>query len=480
MLGVAMYTTIKTLWEKGCSKRKISKMTKHNFRTVAKVIKEMDAGQEYPVKKPHPNKLDQQKELIQEKLEKGFSGILIHEHLTNLEIDISYSSVAEYIRNLKKRTNIYIRFQTKPAEESQVDFGYVGLIKDETGKKRKAYVFHMVLSYSRYDYYEIVFDQKVETFIKCHENAFEYFCGVPEYVKIDNLKAAILEANFYEPVYQQQYKQFADYYGFKVIPCRVRQPQEKGKVESGIKYVKNRFFPGRKFEDIFDARTQLNNWLKNVCNARVHGTTRRIPRELFEQEEKSILKELPIKKYYFSEVGNRLVYTDCHVYVKYNYYSVPYEYIGKKVDIEINDKILKIYHEHNEIAIHKIIESKGKFSTNESHYPVYKRYNSTEYKEMHEAKMQKIGANAVAFFKVYVGENQINWNRGISGIISLLKKYPAEIVDAACKRALKYDALKYSIVKNICENGSYNLPIDKTHYSLVQNRKFYAKRLVGK
>ncbi|MFC1567190.1 IS21 family transposase [bacterium] len=461
MLGGAMYTTIKTLWTQKKNKTEIAKITGHNWRTVDKVIKATENGQEYPVKKPHPNKLDDYKEVIQEKLEKGFTGVLIHEYFKNLEINISYSSIAEYIKRLKKRSNIHIRFHTEPGAESQVDFGYVGLIKDKTGRKRKAYVFHMVLSYSRYDYYEIVFDQKVETFIKCHENAFEYFGGVPEYVKIDNLKAAILEANFYEPIYQEQYKQFADYYEFKAIPCRVRQPQEKGKVESGIKYIKNRFFLGRTFKDIIDATNQLNKWLVNTCNARIHGTTRRVPKELFEQEEQSILKKLLNKKYYFSELSKRLVYTDCHVYVKYNYYSVPYEYVGKEVDIEIKDKILKIHYEYKEIAVHKIIESKGKFSTNESHYPVYKRYNSTEYKEIYEAKMQKIGANAVAFFKVYVGENQINWNRAINGILSLLKTYTPEIIDAACKRALKYDALKYQIVRNICQNGSYNLPIDK-------------------
>ena len=129
---------------------------------------------------------------------------------------------------------------TLPGEEAQVDFGYLGLTYYK-GKKRKTWVFNMRLSYSRLDYYEIVYDQRVETFIQGHINAFYYFAGIPQYVKIDNLKAAILKANFYEPIYQELYKNFAYHYGFHPLPCRVRRPNDKGKVESGIKYVKNNF-----------------------------------------------------------------------------------------------------------------------------------------------------------------------------------------------------------------------------------------------
>jgi transposase len=471
MLGGAMYTTIKTLWEKGHNKSEIERLTGHNWRTVDKVIKAVESGQEHPVKKAHPSKLDEYKEEIQEHLEKGWTGILIHERLQNKGLEAGYSTLRDYVKKIKGKENVCIRFHTVPGEEGQVDFGYVGMIPDETGKKRKAYIFHMVLSYSRLDYYEIVFDQKVETFIKCHENAFQYFGGVPGYIKIDNLKAAILEANFYEPIYQEQYKRFAWYYGFKPLPCRVRKPQEKGKVESGIKYVKKRFFPGRIFKDIFEAKRQLKVWQENICNKRIHGTTRKKPRELFEQEEKQRLNKLPNEAFVFPEVTKRQVYNDCHIYVKYSYYSVPYEYVGKEVNIEIKDNILKIYHEYKEIALHKLLEGKGEFSTNESHYPKYKRYNSTEYKERYEAKMQKIGAYALSFFKIYVGSNPSNWNKCICGILSLRKKYPPDVIDASCKRAMYYKALQYRLVKNICENGSYQLPLDTNHQ---QEEKIYA------
>ena len=150
----------------------------------------------------------------------------------------------------------------------------------------------MRLSYSRLDYYEVVYDQRVETFIQCHVNAFYYFGGIHQYVKIDNLKAAILKANFYESIYQELYKNFAHHYGFNHLPCRVRRPNDKGKVESEIKYVKNNFFLGRKFSGEKDVKERLSRW-NTKTNHRVRGTTRKVPQEVFEKEEKVKLIPLP-------------------------------------------------------------------------------------------------------------------------------------------------------------------------------------------
>jgi len=137
-------------------------------------------------------------------LEDNLSGVRIHEKINEEGVRVGYSTVKDYIRQVKRRENIFIRMHTLPGEEAQVDFGYTGYTLYK-GKKRKTWVFNMRLSYSQLDYYEAVYDQRVEIFIRCHINAFNYFKGVPRYVKIDNLKAAILEANFYEPIYQELY-----------------------------------------------------------------------------------------------------------------------------------------------------------------------------------------------------------------------------------------------------------------------------------
>jgi transposase len=227
MISISMYTTIITLWKQRKSKSEIRRITGHDRKTIRKIINKYEnEGKELPNKKVSHSKLTACKEEIIKLLERDLTAVRIHEELVSLGYVISYPSIAKFICDLKAKTDICIRFHTEAGEEAQVDFGYAGMQPDFDGRSRKAWVFNMRLSYSRLDYYEIVFDQRVETFIRCHINAFQYFGGAPRSIKIDNLKAAILEANFYEPVYQKFYKKFADYYQFAPLPCRVRKPQE--------------------------------------------------------------------------------------------------------------------------------------------------------------------------------------------------------------------------------------------------------------
>lgn len=460
MLEYAMQITIEALLKRGKSKSEISRQTGHDWKTVAKAAKLIQSGAKYPFKKPHPKILDSYKEQVMEFLEKGLNGVRIFEEIRQLGVGVSYSAVKRYMADIKKREGICIRFHTEPGEEAQVDFGYVGLTLDNHGRKRRTWVFNMRLSYSRLDYYEKVYDQKVETFIQCHIHAFNFFKGVPAYVKIDNLKAAILEANFYEVVYQNLYRQFADYYGFKPLPCRVREPQEKGKVESGIKYIKNNFFLGRKFNSGDDVDAKLRYWLINTCNARVHGTTRKVPQELFETQEKDKLIKLPEQEFRTPKVAKRIVYHDCHVYVDYNYYSVPFEYVGKDVEIEVDDKMVKILYQGNQIALHPKISGEGEFSTQDNHYPKFKRYLSTSYQEEYQVKMNGIGNYAAQLFLLLLNQHPRDWNRTAQGILSLTKIYPKEIVNLACGRALAYNVVRYQMIKSICQNGTYQLPIE--------------------
>ena len=451
---------MQTLWDQGCNKSQIAALTKHDWKTVDKVINLYKSGQDKPIKKPHPSILDDYKEFILENLEKDLSGRRIHEALLSRGVKVSYSNVRHYLSKIRAKTDICIRFVTKPGEEAQVDFGYAGLQFDSKGKRRKAWVFNMRLSYSRFDYYEVVYDQSVETFINCHMNAFTFFGGVPRYIKIDNLKAAVLNANFYEPVFQTLYKSFAEYCGFKPLPCRVRKPQEKGKVESGIKFIKNNFFKGRDFGNYNEMKSSLAIWLRSKCNSRVHGTTRKVPAEHFEEEEKNLLLSLPKNPFSVPSVSTREVYRDCHVYIDYCYYSVPYEYVGKRVDINVANKIVKISFEGKEVAVHEMAQRKGEFKTNESHYPRYKNITGTDYQKLYQNKMAKIGEYAEDMFLKLLEEQKNSWHQSVKGILSLTKHYPDDVVNLACKRALYYGAIQYRRVKNICSNGLYTLPLE--------------------
>jgi len=459
MLRMAMYTTIKTLFENGKNKTQIAKMTGHDWKTINKVIKAVKAGKEIPDKKPHPRILDKNKEQMIKWIEEGLTAIRMHEELSRMGIKVGYTTVKDFVKAIKKNQNIFIRIHTLPGEEAQVDFGYAGYTLNNSGKRKKTWVFNMRLSYSRLDYYEKVYDQKVETFINCHINAFNYFQGVPQTVKIDNLKAAILEANFYEPIFQALYKNFSAHYGFKPMPCRIYSPNDKGKVESGIKYVKINFFLGRKFASGDELDRRLKNWLKKA-NARVHGTTKKVPVEIFETEEKIKLLPLPTEEFKMVQLGTRKVYHDCHIYVMHNYYSVPFEYVGKEVDIEISRTMLKIYYVGREIAVHVLCREKGNFITNENHYPKYKRISQTEYQEKYQIKMKDLGPYAEQIFFLILENQKGYWYRTVQGILSLGRRFSKDIIDQSCKRALAFNVYEYQTIKNICKNGSYKLPME--------------------
>jgi transposase len=467
MIGHAMHTTILTLWKQGKSKSEIARITQKDRGTVRKIIQRYEeSGAEEPRIFNKESSLCSYHTEIVIYLEAGLSGVRIYEKLQELGCGISYSSVRRYIAKLKLQTNICVRFHSEPGEEAQVDFGYIGLIPDPANhKRRKAWAFNMRLSYSRLDYYEIVFDQKVETFIQCHENAFRSFGGIVKVVKIDNLKAGVLEAHFYEPIHQRFYKQFADHCGFYALPCRVRQPQEKGKVESGIKYIKNNFMAGRTFRDYDDLNHQLKDWIRYYCNERIHGTTKEKPRDLFDRQERTALKPLPQNDFYMGLRGQRKVHKDCHIIIDHNFYSVPCQYVGKIVEIECSSKEVKIFYENQQVALHAKRKGKGEFSTQTSHYPKYKYYTPTSplYLEKYRTEMSSLGEATEALFAEIVKEHPYDWYRIIKGILNLRKHYGDEVVDLSCKRALAFGITHYRKIKGICESGCYHLPVSDIH-----------------
>ncbi len=158
--------------------------------------------------------------------------------------------------------------------------------------------------------------------------------------------------------------------------------------------------------------------------------------------------------------GSRKVYHDCHIYVDYNYYSVPFEYVDRQVEIELAKNLLKVFYQGKEITVHPRLSGRGKFSTDNSHYPTYKRYSDTEYQEKYQARMAHIGRYAEQLFFLVIKEHPRDWNRTVQGILSLGKTYPGEVIEAACKRALSFGVTRYSVIKNICHNGSYILPLE--------------------
>lgn len=462
MIKIAMYTTIITLYKQGNSQRKIARLTRTDRKTVRKIISRYTENKiELPVSCERISRLNAWHSQIVNLLVRDLSYIRIHEELAAQGCKSSYPSLTRYINKHKIKDNSCIRFHTEAGEEAQVDFGDIGLQYNLQGCKRKAYIFNMRLSYSRLDYYEVVFDQTCQTWIRCHINAFNYFGGSTKVIKLDNLKAGVIDANFYEPLYQKEYKRLADHYNVLLSPCRVYQPQEKGKVESGIKYIKNNFFAGRKFKTYDELTYNLQRWLNRVNN-RVHGTTKKIPKELFDKEEASCLIPLPGASFDLSSWYKRTVAKDCHITIENNYYSVPAKHVSNEVMVQLSPEMVQIFSPQNElIARHVRSESKGIFTTNPSHYMKYKRLSPgfEDFNEHYQQQMQKIGNNCKLLLEFLQREKSRDWHRSAKGIVALRKTYSDELIDKACHRALSYGITSYSKIKNILDNNAVNLPL---------------------
>jgi hypothetical protein len=190
---------------------------------------------------------------------------------------------------------------------------------------------------------------------------------------------------------------------------------------------------------------------------RVHGTTRCEPKELYERIERATMQPLPETRFEVSKFYRRKVQKDCHIYLKYNFYSVPAEYTGLQVDIESDGKILRIYYEDKQIAIHQeMIGKRGQFYTREEDYPEYKIGAS---KEKYEERFIGIGEEASRWFSFLIKEERY-WNKLAAGVLALAKKHGESVTNLACKRARFYRITSWRKIKEICEQGLYRMPLD--------------------
>lgn len=446
-----MYHTIKTLLAQGKSLREISRELGMCRKTVTRIQRSLASGMTGPAEQVRAKTLDDYQDDIREYHGSGLTAVLIHQKLVGKHgLEVSYPSVARCIERLKKQ-EVYVPIQSKPGEESQVDFGYLGTFRRH-GHRIKVWVFSMVLSHSRHAYYQLVTNQRVSEFLDCHVKAFEFFGGVPRTVKLDNLKSGVTTPDRYEPLMQEQYAAFLAYYGSAGIACPPHRPQAKGKVESSIKYVKQNFLKGFEGESYDDLVVALRCWNAEFCNKRVHGTTRKVPEKVFKEVEQQALLALPARRYQILEVSGRKVSRLAHISYRHNYYSVPAHYAGMTVRLESDGTLLKIYHQQAQIALHAIHQDIGHYVSLEEHRPLGKRSVS---RQEYQARMAEIGPNAAQFCQELMTKVPSHWIAMTRGILSLRKKFNAQVIDDSCERALRYKALSYQQVKKICETGLY-------------------------
>jgi len=379
----------------------------------------------------------------------------------------SYSALRRFARKLRaKHPEVFIRVETLPGQEAQVDFGYAGEIYDPVqGRLRKAWVFVMTLSWSRHQYAEIVFDQKVETWIELHVRAFEYFGGRVERIVLDNLKAGILRAVVHDQEAQRSYRELAEHYGFVIAPCRPRTPRHKGKVEQGgVHYVKRNALAGRTWQtpdrNVRHANEHLHGWLVNTAGMRDHGTTHEKPLDRFEIEKKH-LKPLPAARYEVTVWKEVKIHPDCHVVYDYAYYSAPHRLVGERLWLRALPRRVELYHHHERVATHSRAVHRGQWTTVADHLPPEKLQGLLPMPQELRLRAELIGTSASEIVERLLGQRPLDRLRTAQAVLGLARKYGAERLDAACKRALAFDQVGYHVVKSILKKGLDLQPLDE-------------------
>ena len=388
--------------------------------------------------------------------EQGIQGTTIHQALLRKHgFSGSYSSVRRFLQALEQahpQATTVLEFS--PGEAGQVDFGKGPTIVDvRTGEEISTWVFVMVFAWSRHMYAEIVRDQTVATWLGYHRRAFHWFGGVPSRLIIDNPKCAITRACYYDPEVQRAYGEYAEGYGFLIAPCPVRDPKKKGRVESGVKYVKRNFLPLREFRDLADANGQLRQWILGTAGNRIHGTTQEKPLVRFAETERYVLKPLPEVAPELAVWARVKLHGDCHVQFEKCRYSAPFRLVRQILWLRATETTVRIYHEHDLVAAHARLTRPGARSTLDEHLPPEAVAYKMRDPQWCLKQARDIGPACTALIERLFANRMLDNLRPAQGVVGLAKSYGAKRLEAACARALAFDSALYRTVKTILDNG---------------------------
>jgi len=388
---------------------------------------------------------------IEEWLKQKVRVSAIHNRLQERGYSGSYSAVLRLARKIDPKTpEAVVRIETEPGEEAQVDFGYVGLMRDADGSLRKTWSFVMTLSWSRHAYVEFVNDQSIGTWLRCHQNAFEYFGGAPRHLVIDNLKAGVTRAVWDDPQLQMAYRECAEHYGFLVRPCKPRTPQHKGKVERGVDYVEGNFLGGRGEMALSAANREVRAWCLGAAGNRIHGTTKERPLERFDEVEQARLKPLPTAAYDLAVWKKNKLHRDCHVVFEGSYYSAPFRLIGQKVWICAGSRQIRLFNDKYElIATHEKAKKPGERHTHRDHLPPEKLPGLERNRSALLVQAEQIGAATLKVVEQFFADPALDRIHQAGRLLGLQKKHTAPRLEAACQRALDFGDPSYMTVKRI-------------------------------
>ena len=371
------------------------------------------------------------------------------------------SQFCEHYMRWSKKVNPVMHMNHKAGDKLFVDYAgkTLQLVDRETGEVTPVQFFVGILGASQYTYAEVSLSQKKEDFIVSVENALHYFNGVPAAIVPDNLKSAVTKSNRYEPTLNETFLDFAEHYGTTILPARAYKPRDKSLAEGAVKILYQRIYPALR-DQVFYTLKEMNQaiWKELEKHNNKKLTGRPASRyKLFNEIEKQALSPLPVQRYQIKQLAFATVMQNGHVLLNKDkhYYSVPYQYIRKKVKIMYTSGNVEIYYKYNRIALHKRNMQLYSYTTVKEHLASTHQF-ITEWTPQRFINWAGSIDDSVKLFitrLLEVKQHPEQAYKSCMGVLSYAKKVGNQRLSNACKRALEHHVYNYKIIQKILQNG---------------------------
>jgi len=410
------------------------------------------APETQPERSPSGSACEPSREFIEAGLSSGRNAMAIWQDLVDrYAFQAGYQSVRRFIRKLQPATpEARVVIETPPGEEAQVDYGSGPMVRDpQVGKYRRTRLFVLTLGYSRKCVRLLVFRSSVQVWAELHEKAFRRLGGATRIVVLDNLREGVLTPDVYDASLNPLYRDVLQHYGAVALPCRVRDPDRKGKVESGVGHAQKTPLKGLRFESLGEAQRYLDRWEERWADTRIHGTTKRQVAAMFAEERPALLP-LPIEPFRYYQYGERTVHLDGCVEVEAAYYSAPPGWISRRVQVQWNASHVRLIDPRTgQLLREHLRQQRGRHRIQDEDRPSRTPLSTEQLLRRAELAGPYIGALCRA---MHAAEGQTVVRR-ILGVLALAKKYGIASTDDACAVALETGAHQYRFVRRYLERN---------------------------
>ena len=363
-----------------------------------------------------------------------------------------YQTVKRFVRKLRGNQPAQPRavIVTAPGEEAQVDYGTGPMVRDpQTGKYRRTRLFVLTLGYSRKAVRLLSFRSSSRIWAELHEKAFRRLGGCTRVVVLDNLREGVLVPDIYDPTLNPLYRDVLTHYGSVALPCRIQDPDRKGKVESAVGHAQKTPLKGKRFESLEEAQAYLDQWETSCADTRIHGTTKRQVAAMF-AEEKPFLLSLPLEPFRYYQHGQRVVHLDGCVEVEAAYYGLPPGWIGRLVRVQWDELYVRILNPQNGLLLREHVRQKrGWYRIQPEDHPKHRPLRVSQLLWRAGQASTHIGTLCNLIYN-QLGEPGV---RRVLGVLSLAKKFGTAAVDDACAAALEMGVHEYRFVRRYLERG---------------------------